>query len=105
MNKNDEILNSVRSGLSSSLTEDGVKIPKDTDILVKIEELIKKPLEKFDAEEPIPRLYMDWHLYNPLFRKMDESLGSHLIPPGLVESEARFLRHLRDFWKRENKSD
>ncbi|MEW6669769.1 MAG: DEAD/DEAH box helicase family protein [Thermodesulfobacteriota bacterium] len=78
-----------------------IQVPLHTDLLAKIEELIKKPLENFDSEEPIPRLYVDWHLYNPLFRRMKETSGGHLIPPGLVESEERFLKDLRQFWKRE----
>jgi hypothetical protein len=81
-----------------------IQVPLHTDLLSRIEELIKKPLEKFDSEEPIPRLYIDWHLYNPLFRKMEEASGGHLIPPGLVESEERFLKDLRQFWKREEKT-
>jgi len=80
-----------------------IQVTKGTDLLSKIEEFIEKPLDKFDTDEPIPRLYMDWHLYNPLFRKMDEASGGHLIPPGLVDSEVKFLRDLRAFWKREHK--
>lgn len=81
-----------------------IQVPLHTDLLSRIEELIKKPLEKFDSEEPIPRLYIDWHLYNPLFRKMEETSGGHLSPPGLVESEERFLRDLRQFWKLQEKT-
>lgn len=80
-----------------------IQVGKDTDLLAKIEAFIEKPLDKFDEDEPIPRLYMDWHLYNPLFRKMDEVSGGHLTPPGLVDSEVIFLQDLRKFWKKEHK--
>jgi len=80
-----------------------IQVGRDTELLSRIEAFIEKPLQQADQEEPIPRLYVDWHLYNPLFRKMEEGLGGHLIPPGLEDSEVKFLRELREFWKREHK--
>ena len=53
-----------------------------------------------DAAVPLPRLFMDRHLYNPLL--LDPAQfgleGLQLQPAGLVESEARFIRDLRGFW-------
>jgi len=80
-----------------------IQVGRDTELLARIEAFIEKPLEKFDRDEPIPRLYMDWHLYNPLFLNIEKDTDKHLIPLGLVDSEVKFLRDLRKFWKREHK--
>ena len=63
-----------------------------------------------DLAEPLPRLHLDAHLYNPLLVResdVDEhgqqqalfhSVAVRSVPSGLVASEVRFVRDLRDFW-------
>jgi len=47
----------------------------------------------------LPRIYFDRHLYQPLLVAMPEK--AQMVPPGLQESEARFVRDLRDYWNDE----
>jgi hypothetical protein len=64
-----------------------------------------------DGAPPLPRLYFDRHLYAPLlvaapFEDRHGQLalftntgtGVRVSPPALVESEARFVHDLREFW-------
>lgn len=50
--------------------------------------------DKESAE--LPRIHFDRHLYQPLLVEQAHKLRS--IPPGLKESEARFVRDLKDYW-------
>lgn len=63
-----------------------------------------------DLAEPLPRLHLDRHLYNPILVKdaavgqagqqmglIDAALRS--VPSGLVDSEVKFLRDLREVWE------
>lgn len=68
--------------------------------------------QRDDELPPLPRLYFDHHLYAPLFVDKpyetkgnqlalfaDVETGVRVTPPALVESEARFVFDLREFWK------
>jgi hypothetical protein len=77
-----------------------VRVPAGNDLLTQIEGMIREPLAKMDAEEPVPRLYVDWHLYNPLFREFrDHGDVATVFLPGLKPSEEKFLKDVRDFWR------
>ncbi|MDQ3660161.1 MAG: S24 family peptidase [Actinomycetota bacterium] len=64
-----------------------------------------------DMSEPVPRLFMDEHLYGPLFAAEAEVAaagardifafhqGVRSTPTGLVKSEITFIKDLRDAWK------
>lgn len=88
-----------------------LEVPEDLASLV--DDLIEKlaagtiaPVD--DVAEPLPRLYMDEHLYTPIL--MDEAeearhgvrslfTGSvRSVPKGLVPSEVEFIRDLRTAW-------
>ncbi len=71
-------------------------------LLVEIEALLRQPPEQLlrDAGEPLPRLYLDWHLFNPLLVEGDVEWRRHVTvnPPALVRGERQLVEHLRSFW-------
>jgi hypothetical protein len=44
----------------------------------------------------LPRIHFDRHLYQPLLVEQGDKV--RMIPSGLKESEARFVRDLKDYW-------
>lgn len=86
-----------------------VRVPHSrNDVIEVIEELIKD-ISKFyqNGNGHLPRILFDQHLYVPLLLKekmgttKQKGEGLSLTPPGLVESEAQFVRDLRDYWEQE----
>ena len=84
------------------------------DLADRIEALLqdgKHAMPGDDLARPLPRLWCEEHLYRPLLLSnpgieqsgqlslLDQELGIRLDPPGLVESEARFVWDLRAWWK------
>ena len=84
------------------------------DVSTRVQALLKLAAAETadDGTAPLPRMYFDRHLYAPLFvdqpfveRSGQLALfggaesGVRLNPPALVESEARFVFDLREFWK------
>ena len=84
------------------------------DLADRIEALLqdgKHAMPDDDLARPLPRLWCEEHLYRPLLLSnpgieqsgqlslLDQELGLRLDPPGLVESEARFVWDLRAWWK------
>lgn len=71
-------------------------------LLKEIEALLQRPSEvlREDTREPLPRLYLDWHLFNPLLLEGDKEWQAHVTvsPPSLVPSERKLVEDLRDFW-------
>jgi len=73
-----------------------------TDLIKQIKELIKdlNKLYKQETEE-LPRVYMDEHLFLPILvksNKIDKSKEiDKITPEGLVKSEEKFIRELRDY--------
>ena len=76
------------------------------DLIPKIEKLIKSKsfFKNTDCREPSPRLHMDRHLYSPLLlNPADVDMeGVTFSPPGLNQSEAMFLKHVHEFWKKKH---
>jgi hypothetical protein len=78
-----------------------VRVSSDA-LLKELEELLRKPTELYnDGGKPLPRLYVDRHLFNPiLLHPEDFSLTALSVSPmGLRAGEAGFVRDLRYFWK------
>lgn len=89
-----------------------LQVPEDQ--LKKVDRLIQQlAADKAELEnmsEPLPRLHVDGHLYSPLLlgETNVDSKGQELLdfreslvrstPTGLVKSEIKFLRDLREFW-------
>lgn len=92
----------------------GYRLAVPVDLVAEVDEVLAlvaagtAPLE--DVAEPLPRLHIGPHLYNPLLMANAEALGAgnrtlfgHALgvkssPPGLVRGEIRFLRDLRRAW-------
>lgn len=65
------------------------------------EEFAKQEREMLkDAGEPLPRLHLDWHLFNPLLFEGGKEWQAHVSinPPPLVLSERKLVEDLRAFW-------
>lgn len=73
---------------------------KSKDLLKQIESLIKNKLSTRDEGEPLPRLYFDRSLFNPLLteggKKWKQEVSIH--PPALNRDEQQFIKDLREFW-------
>ena len=65
-----------------------------------IEELIADRDRLLQAsDEVLPRLRLDWHIYNPVLKAPMKGQGELSIrPPALVASEQRLITGLYDFW-------
>jgi len=83
------------------------------DVSARVQELLKlATVESADeGSTPLPRMYFDRHLYAPLFVDQpfverngqlalfgNAESGARMSPSALVESEARFVFDLREFW-------
>jgi hypothetical protein len=71
-------------------------------LLREIEELLRQPIKDLlrNEGEPLPRLYLDWHLFNPILVEGGEDWREHVTvsPPPLVASERKLVEDLRSFW-------
>jgi len=69
-----------------------------------IENLLRNGLPTNEGGEPLPRIYFDRSLFNPLLteggRPWKQAVSVH--PPALNRDEQQFLKDLRDFWKQHN---
>jgi hypothetical protein len=74
---------------------------KSRQLLTQIENLLKNGLPAYDNGEPLPRLYFDHSLFNPLLsegeRQWKQEVSVH--PPALNRDEQQFLKDLHNFWK------
>ncbi|MGH7381116.1 MAG: DEAD/DEAH box helicase family protein [Candidatus Methylomirabilales bacterium] len=72
-------------------------------LLKEIEELLRKPINELlgNAGDPLPRLYWDRHLFNPLLLEGGKEWQARvsISPSPLVPSERKLVEDLRDFWK------
>ncbi len=78
-----------------------VKIQRSKkDLVLAIRALIDDA-EKLYREENhrLPRIYFDRHLYQPLLLEYEDQIK--MVPPGLNESEAQFVRDLKEYWAKE----
>ncbi len=75
-------------------------------LLAQIETLLQNGVPAYDAGEPLPRLYFDRSLLNPLLSeggsRWKQQVSIH--PPALNRDEQRFLKDVRDFWRRQHNS-
>jgi len=79
---------------------DGEKFVKDIEKLFQVFSRQQKELLK-DGGDPLPRLYWDRHLFNPLLVEGGKDWKEHvsISPPALVPSERKLADDLRSFWK------
>lgn len=79
-------------------TDGGSQLLKD------IERILQKPLKDLlkTTDPQLPRLYLDWHLFNPLLIQgsTDEWKEKVFVsPPALGPGEQQLVRDLKDFWE------
>ena len=76
-----------------------VGVPRtDQGLIEEIETLIADCRALYEHESAsLPRIYFDRHLYQPL---LVDNASKHLkvSPPGLTESEQRFVKDLKEYW-------
>lgn len=72
-------------------------------LIEEINALLQKPIKDLfrNTDEALPRLYLDWHLFNPLLVEGNEEWRERVSvsPPPLVSSERRLVEDLHDFWE------
>lgn len=70
-------------------------------LVSEIENIVRKRSSVYDEGKPLPRLYFDHSLFNPLLcdggKDWEDSVS--VQPPALNIHEQQFIRDLRDFWK------
>jgi hypothetical protein len=78
-----------------------VRIPRsEKDLVEAVEALLNEEQRLYEQENAgLPRIHFDRHLYQPLL--VDKLEKAQIVPPGLKESEARFVRDLREYWNAE----
>jgi hypothetical protein len=77
-----------------------VRIPRGKTALLKaVVALIEEGDRVYRQDQrDLPRIYFDRHLYQPLLVRDPENLVTS-EPPGLIESEQRFVDDLRNYWR------
>jgi hypothetical protein len=71
------------------------------ELLKEVEKLLKRKKELYHSGgKPLPRLYIDRHLYNPILLDPTEHGMKDLAvsPPGLKKNEKRFVEDVVNFW-------
>jgi hypothetical protein len=78
-----------------------VRVPRSEQQLVEaVQKLLQEQKRLYQQENAgLRRLHFDRHIYQPLLVDMPEK--AQIVPPGLKESEARFVRDLREYWNTE----
>ncbi len=82
-----------------------VKVKRsEKELTAQIVKLIKNVEQLYDREsKELPRIHFDRHLYQPLLVEYGDKMK--MSPPGLNESEKKFVTDLKDYWLKErNKS-
>jgi len=70
----------------------------DKDLVHAIQKLLEEAGRVYHEEDQeLPRIHFDRHLYLPLLVEVTDKLKT--IPPALTQSEAQFVRDLRDYWE------
>jgi len=74
---------------------------KSDQLLAQIEVLLKNGVAAHDDSEPLPRLYFDNSLFNPLLAEGGRGWKTQVSihPPALNRDEWQFIKDLREFWR------
>jgi hypothetical protein len=73
----------------------------DAEALKRIDTLLASTDALREGGSPLPRLHIDFHLYNPLLEQASEGADAGVVsisPPGLNRTESQFVKDLRVFW-------
>lgn len=78
-----------------------VRVSRSRGEVIEAIERLHQDMEKLyrGENDNLPRIYFDRHIYLPLLLKKGDALSAE--PPALEESEAQFVRDLRDYWEAE----
>ncbi|MFN3920194.1 MAG: hypothetical protein ACK4JF_07935, partial [Methylohalobius sp.] len=101
LDKGDPNLNFKPQGAREEKAGYVVRIPRSEQQLVKVvRALIEEKERLYEREnDGLRRIHFDRHLYQPLLVEMPDK--AQIVPPGLKESEARFVCDLREYWNDE----
>jgi len=101
LSKEDPNLNFRPQGVSEAEAAYVVRVPRSEQCLIEAVQKLLAEQERLYQQEnaDLPRINFDRHLYQPLLVAMPDKV--QIVPPGLQESEARFVRDLRDYWNAE----
>lgn len=101
LDQNDPNLNFRPQGVKEEQAGYVVRIPRSEQRLLEAVQALLAEQKRLHEQENagLPRIHFDRHLYQPLLVDMPEK--AQIIPPGLKESEARFVRDLRAYWNAE----
>jgi len=88
-------------GVSEARAGYVVRVPRsETQLVEAVRNLLKEQERLYQQENAgLPRIHFDRHIYQPLLVDMPEK--TQIAPPGLRDSEARFVRDLREYWSAE----
>jgi hypothetical protein len=101
LSEEDPNLNFRPQGVSEAKAAYMVRVPRsDQHLIEAVQKLLAEQERLYQQENAsLPRINFDRHLYQPLLVAMPDK--AQMIPPGLQESEARFVRDLRAYWNAE----
>jgi hypothetical protein len=101
LSEKDPNLNFRPQGVSAGKAGYVIRVPRSEQCLIKAVKKLLDDQERLYQQENacLPRIHFDRHLYQPLLVAMPDKV--QIVPPGLQESEARFVRDLRDYWNAE----
>jgi len=101
LDQNDPNLSFRPQGVREEKAGYVVRIPRSEQRLVEaVQALLEEQKRLYEQENAgLPRIHFDRHLYQPLLVDVPER--AQMVPPGLKESEARFVRDLREYWNAE----
>ncbi len=101
LDQNDPNLSFRPQGVREDKAGYVVRIPRSEQQLVEaVQRLLAEQERLYEQENAgLPRIHFDRHLYQPLLVDMPDK--AQIVPPGLKESEARFVRDLREYWNAE----
>ncbi|HHT45749.1 MAG TPA: DEAD/DEAH box helicase family protein, partial [Firmicutes bacterium] len=99
--------NDLNLAFNRELVRDGsegmyiLKVRKSEANLIEAIYKLYEDLDRLFKQETdeLPRLYFDRHLYLPLLLEKSDKLSA--APQGLVDSEAKFVRDLKEYWEKE----
>ncbi len=101
LHRDDPNLGFTPPGVSEQRAGYVVRVPRSEQQLVEAVQKLLQDEERLYQQENagLPRIHFDRHLYQPLLLDMPDK--ARIVPPGLRDSEARFVRDLRDYWATE----
>ncbi len=101
LDKNDPNLGFKPQGLREEKAGYVVRIPHSEQQLINTVRRLLEEKERLLSQENagLPRIHFDRHIYQPLLVDIPEK--AQIAPPGLKDSEAGFVRDLREFWNTE----